>query len=51
MLGLGVVAAADAYLRAWVTGESEYRGTTSSTWVATLFDSIACRLSAAAPRV
>jgi hypothetical protein len=51
MLGLGVVAAADAYLRAWVTGESELSRHDVVDLVAMLFDSIAGRLSPAAPHV
>ncbi len=46
MLGLGVVAAADAYLLAWLNGESALSRQDVVDLVATLFDSIACRLSA-----
>jgi AcrR family transcriptional regulator len=49
MLGLGVVAAADAYLLAWLNGESELSRQDVVDLVATLFDSIACRLSASQP--
>jgi AcrR family transcriptional regulator len=45
MLGLGVIAAADAYLLAWLNGESELSREDVVDLVATLFDSIACRLS------
>lgn len=45
MLGLGVVAAADAYLLAWLNGESELSRQDVVDLVATVFDSIACRLS------
>ncbi|HEY0227293.1 MAG TPA: hypothetical protein VGC05_13080 [Mycobacterium sp.] len=45
MLGLGVIAAADAYLLAWLNGESELSRQDVVDLVATVFDSIACRLS------
>ncbi|SPM38229.1 hypothetical protein MNAB215_405 [Mycobacterium numidiamassiliense] len=45
MLGLGVVAAADAYLLTWLNGESALSRHDVVDLVATLFDSIACRLS------
>lgn len=45
MFGLGVVAAADAYLLAWLNGESALSRHDVAGLVAMLFDSIACRLS------
>ncbi|SPM32460.1 hypothetical protein MRAB57_258 [Mycobacterium rhizamassiliense] len=49
MFGLGVVAAADAYLLEWLNGESGLSRQDVVELVAALFDSIACRLGAKTP--